>query len=176
MGSMRPDAGPPDRRPWLLCDWGGTVMEDRPGSTGPMTQWTHLIALEGCRETLALLTQYYRFALATNAAESDEAEIRLALKEVRLNAFFEHVFCARTLGVRKPDRAFFDFIGATLKRPAGELTMLGDDFEVDVQGANDAGFYAVWLNRLDGRRRLGERHTTILDWRELPAALLAQQI
>ena len=135
MGSVRPDGGPPDRRPWLLCDWGGTVMEDRPGSAGPMFQWTHLIALEGCKETLTLLTQHYRFALATNAAESDEAEIRLALKEVRLNAFFEHVFCARTLGVRKPSRAFFDIIATTLKRPAAELTMLGDDFEIDVEGS-----------------------------------------
>jgi putative hydrolase of the HAD superfamily len=114
--------------------------------------------------------------LATNAAESDEAEIRLALKEVRLNAYFEHVFCARSLGVRKPDRAFFDFIGSAIKRPAEDLIMVGDDFEVDVLGANGAGIYAVWLNRLDTRRRIADQHTTILDWRELPSALLAQKI
>jgi FMN phosphatase YigB (HAD superfamily) len=54
--------------------------------------------------------------------------------------------------------------------------MLGDDFEIDVEGANAAGFLAVWLNRTNSQRRMAERYTTILDWRELPAALLAQRI
>jgi len=173
MGNMISDS---DARRWILCDWGGTVMEDRPGSTGPMFQWSTLIAVEGCGETLQALSAHYRFVLATNAADSDEDEIREALRKVKLNSFFEHVFCARTLGYRKPSREFFHAITQTLSRKPAELTMLGDDFEVDVLGSTLCGFHGIWLNLNSTERRFGERHSTILNWRELPAALLAQEI
>jgi len=54
--------------------------------------------------------------------------------------------------------------------------LVGDDFEVDVMGANRCSIRAVWLNERSDETRVGEMYRTIHDLRDLPRALEELQL
>jgi FMN phosphatase YigB (HAD superfamily) len=49
--------------------------------------------------------------------------------------------------------------------------MIGDSFEKDVLGANQAGIRAIWFNARTTQSRTGSLYRTIHDLRDLPIAL-----
>ncbi len=59
------------------------------------------------------------------------------------------------LGYRKPGRAFYRAVGDRLNGEPGELLMVGDDRENDVDAAIAAGWSALWLNRSAERSEPG---------------------
>lgn len=52
------------------------------------------------------------------------------------------------VGYRKPSKQFYHAVATTLKLPASQILMVGDDFENDVRGARQAGLHAAWLCRV----------------------------
>lgn len=162
----------------ILFDWGDTLMRVL-GYSGPMAGWPHVEAIPHAVEVLTELSQHWPLALATNAADSDEADIRAALRRVRLDQLLDKVYCCRTLGHRKPSHQFYTHIADDLKLDGSRLVMIGDDFEADVLGANQAGLYAIWFNERSHKELTGRLHCTIHDFRELPTSLatwLAEQV
>jgi putative hydrolase of the HAD superfamily len=155
----------------VLFDWGDTLMVDFPGCRGPMIGWPKLAALPGAAEALAALHPAWTLALATNAADSEEAEIRAALRQVDLERWLDRIYCFRRIGHPKPSAAFFEFIRRDLGLAADRVVMVGDDYDKDVQGALQSGLRAVWLNRRTDERREGDGFRSILDLRELPAVI-----
>lgn len=156
----------------VLFDWGDTLMVDFQDCTGPMADWPHVEAVAHAHKALDdLRSRGWRLALATNAADSDEADIRAALSRVDLDGLLDHIYCSRRIGHRKPSREFFAFIESDLGMEASELVMVGDNHEVDVLGPNRVGIRAVWLCR-DGRPVSGDSmQRTISDLEELPELL-----
>lgn len=171
MPDPTPTATAPKASPWLLLDWGDTVMRVFPEYPGPMRDWHRVGAMPGVPETLAALAGGVRLALATNAADSDEEAIRGALDRAGLADRFQRIFCYRTVGYRKPSREFFQAVLEELAVPPTGAVMVGDDFDGDVLGANAAGLRAVWLNLDDRTVREGPLHRTIHRFADLPAAL-----
>ena len=110
-------------------------------------------------------------ALATNAVDSDENEIRQALECVDLNEFIDKVYCYQRIGCKKPSRTFFEFILSDLGLESQNVFMVGDSYEEDVLGANRSGMRAVWFNHRSGEERSGDLHQTIHDLRDLPKVL-----
>ena len=131
----------------ILFDWGDTLMRVFPEYTGPMKDWPRLEAVPGAVDMLDGLHEDWILALATNAADSDEADIRAALRRVDLERRLDKVYCFKTIGYRKPSPEFFDFILKDLGLPAERVIMVGDDLEADVLGARRAGLRAVWFNQ-----------------------------
>jgi HAD superfamily hydrolase (TIGR01509 family) len=156
---------------YLLVDWGDTVMRELPGQPGPMETWPRVEAVAGAREALLELQPSFGIALATNAAESDEAEIRRALERCALSALFARVFSARDLGEHKPEPAFFRAILADLELAPSSVFMIGDSLETDALGANGVGIPAVWLNRRTHEVRSGPLLRTVHSWSEVAEAL-----
>jgi putative hydrolase of the HAD superfamily len=131
---------------WVLFDWGDTLMVDFPEYDGPMATWPRVQAVSGAREALQQLRhEGWRTALATNAADSEEPEIRAALTRAGLGDLIDQVYCSRRVGHSKPSPEFFAFIIRDLGVDASELVMVGDSFMCDVEGALRAGIRAVWL-------------------------------
>ncbi|MBI3146691.1 MAG: HAD family hydrolase [Pseudogulbenkiania sp.] len=130
----------------LLFDWGDTLMADLPGQHGSMWCWPEVHAMPGAREVLIVLAGRLPCHLATNAAESSSADVRRALARVGLDGLIGRVFCRRELGVAKSDPMFYRRIAAGLGVSPAELWMIGDSLANDVQTAQAAGLYAVWLN------------------------------
>jgi HAD superfamily hydrolase (TIGR01662 family) len=155
----------------LLFDWGNTLMEDIPGFSGPMADWPRVAVLPGVPETLASLKPAWRLVLATNAADSDESDIRVALRRAAIDPLIDEIYCFRRLGHKKPSPEFFQAVLADLRLPASRVIMVGDSLEGDVLGAARAGLRAVWFHPGGPETVETAQIRTIRDFRELPALL-----
>lgn len=93
------------------------------------------------RPALELLRQRYRLFSASNG-NADLTRIGLA-------HFFERSIAAREVGALKPDPVvYWKVIEGTDLTPQ-EVLFIGDDPELDVDGARRAGMLPVWINRDD---------------------------
>jgi putative hydrolase of the HAD superfamily len=152
---------------FILFDWGDTIMRDFPQYTTPMAAWPRVEAVEGAEEVLRRLQPVATLILATNAALSDEADIRRALDRVHLGAYFQRIYCLKNTGYQKPSPEFYSAILHDLGANPADVLMVGDSFENDVLGANRVGIRAVWLNSKDTETKTGKMYQTIHALREL---------
>lgn len=96
----------------------------------------------GAAETLTVLAQKYRLCIATNGLAAMQAG-RLS----ELAHLFFHVFVSETMGVIKPDAAFFERMLAALNTSSDRCLMIGDSLSSDIAGANAVGMDCIWFNR-----------------------------
>jgi len=139
-----------------LFDWGDTLMVDFPGVPGKMCDWEVLEAVAGAEETLAHLSKSSRVYIATNAAQSNEEEIKRAFERVGLARYIDGYFCKANLGLSKNDAGFYEAIINRLNVNPGQIapsqvapsqvTMVGDSLEKDIIPALKAGLNARWFN------------------------------
>ena len=59
----------------------------------------------------------------------------------------ENIFVSGDVGAEKPERKIFDHAKRTMKLEDAEVWFVGDSYELDVKGAVNAGWNAVWMNR-----------------------------
>jgi putative hydrolase of the HAD superfamily len=157
--------------PFVLFDWGDTLMVDDPTMDGSMAYWPAVEAVAGAVETLRRIKPGRTLALATGAEVSTEAEIRAALARVELDGCIDAVFCYKNTGLRKPEEAFYRFILQKLGARPEEALMVGDSFEKDVAAANRVGMRAVWFNPRSSAEKHGIMLKTIHHLLELPSLL-----
>jgi putative hydrolase of the HAD superfamily len=136
-----------------------------------MAAWPKVEARPHAEEVLSELHTRTMLAVATNAADSDEAEIRAALERVGLNKLLDKVYCYRKIGHKKPSKEFFEYILMDLGIEKSLVLMVGDDFEADVIGANTCGIRAIWYNSRTEENRESPMHRTVHDLRTLPQVL-----
>ena len=155
----------------VLFDWGDTLMRVFPEYAGRMVTWPTVEAMPYAGEVLAALRPHASLAVATNAADSEEAEIRAALERAGLSRLLDKIYCYRTLGHKKPSPAFFDAIAADLALERAHVVMVGDDYQADVVGATACGIRAIWYNPRTDEEHAGPLVQTIHDLRALAQAL-----
>jgi len=151
---------------WVLFDWGGTLMSEDGPLHAPMELWPEVRAIDGAAGLLEALARRHRIAVATNAAASDGAAIRKALRRVSLDTYVSEIFCFRDLGFRKTDARFWDAVVGRLGVSRAELLMVGDDLENDVLAPRRAGIASVWFNPTRAPAPAGTKAISRLD--ELP--------
>lgn len=156
---------------WLLFDWGDTLMRVFPEQSGPMISWPQVEAMPGAVDTLRVLSGEYHLALATNAEDSDEDQIRAALDRVGLGQWIEQIFGQKRLGKRKPEREYFLTIAKLLNVLPSQMIMIGDSFTSDIQGAVAAGLWAIWLNRSSTEVPFGQSFQTVHSLEEILSIL-----
>lgn len=135
-----------------------------------MVDWPRVEAMDGALDTLKYLSDSWQIALATNAADSTESQIRNALRRVRLDALIDKIYCCGNTGHTKPSPEFFDYILDDLQLASSQVIMIGDSFQNDVLGANRVGIFGIRLNHEAGERT-SSMYRTIHHLRILPAAL-----
>ena len=59
----------------------------------------------------------------------------------------ENIIVSGDLGINKPDVGIFDAMQEKLQLDAESLYYIGDSFENDIVGANNAGWNTIWINR-----------------------------
>lgn len=69
------------------------------------------------------------------------------LERVGIHGHFVHHVCARDSGMAKPDRRIFEAAASLLGVEPAQILHVGDDPQMDVIGARDAGLQAAWINR-----------------------------
>lgn len=69
------------------------------------------------------------------------------LERIGLHLHFAHQVSARDVGVAKPDARIFFAAAERLGIPPENILHVGDDPELDIVGARDAGLRTAWINR-----------------------------
>ena len=59
----------------------------------------------------------------------------------------ENIFVSADVGAEKPDRKIFDHAKRAMRLEDAEIWFVGDAYALDVEGAVNAGWNAVWMNR-----------------------------
>ena len=155
----------------VFFDWGDTVMVDDPAATAPMLDWDVVEAVEGIQAVLAACKSAGKaIALATNAAVSEETQIRMALARVELDSYFERIYCFKNTGPAKSE-AFYRHLLQDLNLQPEQALMIGDSFEKDVRQANLAGIPAIWFNPKTDEVKSAPLHTTAHSMREIEKIL-----
>ena len=131
---------------WLLFDWGNTLMKVFPDQSGPMKNWTKLEIMPHVHETLSVLHPQWNIAVATNAEDSTEEDIREVLIKTGIMNYIDKVYCYRTIGYKKPSADFFYYVLNDLNIKPEHVIMIGDDYQADVLGALQNGNRAIWYN------------------------------
>ena len=92
---------------------------------------------------LYLKSQGYKVGLITNGKEIKQWE-----KLVRLGMypFFDDVVTSESVGVEKPDAEIFNIAMERLGVTAGTSLMIGNNFDVDIMGACNAGMQSMLIN------------------------------
>jgi len=130
-----------------LFDWGNTLMVDFPKAQGKMCHWESVETISGAKEALAVLSEKSQIYIATGAADSTEAEIKLAFDRVGLSQFIAGYFCKDNLGLSKGTPEFLKSILAKLDVPLENVAMVGDDFEKDIKPAISVGIKPIWFTQ-----------------------------
>ena len=98
---------------------------------------------EGTQQTLEYLAARYSLHIITNGF----SEVQFTkLEHADLRKFFQHIIISEDAGAKKPDKAMFEYALNTIGATAGECLMIGDDIEVDLLGAKEAGIDQVFFN------------------------------
>lgn len=130
----------------IVFDWGDTLMRDYPGTPGPMADWAHVENFPRVESVLAELQKRYVLSVASNAGESDTADMCRALQRTDLLKYFTHQFTSKELGVSKPDPIFFTEICRRAGFKPDESIMVGNDYNKDILSAHLIGMKTVFFN------------------------------
>lgn len=89
--------------------------------------------------TLEILKQHYRLGAVTNG----NADIY----QIGLGHLFDFSWSAADAGQQKPHPIVFNSLLQRQKLQIAEIIHIGDDPLTDIQGAQQSGIRAIWLNR-----------------------------
>ncbi|MDD9985436.1 MAG: HAD family hydrolase [Spirochaetaceae bacterium] len=136
------------REAWsrALADFGvrDAPFAERLASIFPAERRARHVVFPDVEDTLVALHGSWRLAILTNGTPGLQRE---KIAGSGLAHYFDAVTVAGEVGVGKPDpRAFSAALEAAGARP-GQTVMVGDNLRRDVQGAQQAGMRAFWLNR-----------------------------
>ncbi|MFQ3611068.1 MAG: HAD family hydrolase [Fimbriimonadales bacterium] len=98
-------------------------------------------------DALPVLTELktrYPLVVVTNGPAYEQ---RRELQLLGIESLFDGVAIEGEVGVGKPNPAIFRYAESLIQIPAEQILFVGNSWEHDVQGALNAGWQAVWLNR-----------------------------
>jgi putative hydrolase of the HAD superfamily len=92
---------------------------------------------------LNYLKTKYKLYIITNGF--NEVQF-LKIKHSGLTDFFSSVITSEIAGYQKPDKRIFEYALKIANCKASDCMMIGDSFEADILGANDAGIKPIYFN------------------------------
>jgi putative hydrolase of the HAD superfamily len=138
------------KRMWLaLLDFkiGDEVLAREMGNVFLEQLPTRTILFANAIEVLQYLqTKNYQLHLITNGFEKTQHN---KLKHAGLDGFFKEIITSEGSYSLKPHKAIFDYALEKTNAHAEESIMLGDDLDVDITGARNAGWDQVFINHLN---------------------------
>lgn len=99
--------------------------------------------MPGTLELLTALKPHYSMHIITNGFAETQS---IKLAGSGLDNFFDQVICSDQLGVNKPEAKIFVHAMKSAGAQRKESLMIGDNLQVDVLGARNAGMDQVYYN------------------------------
>jgi putative hydrolase of the HAD superfamily len=91
----------------------------------------------------ALRERGMKLGIVTNGLSETHRE-KIAV--LRLSEYFDAIFLSDEVGMVKPDPLLFAHACRTLGGAPAHAAMVGDRYDRDIRGAQEAGLFTVWLN------------------------------
>lgn len=161
------------REAWsrALADFGvrDAPFAERLAAIFPVERRARHVVFPDVEDTLAALRCTWLLAILTNGTPGLQRE---KIAGSGLAHYFDAVTVAGEVGVGKPDGRAFAAALETAGATPGQTVMVGDNLRRDVQGAQQSGLRAFWLNRTGRESELDvtpDAEMTTLG--ELPALL-----
>jgi len=98
---------------------------------------------------LEFFSQSHLLGLITNGAPDLQWE---KIKGAGIQNYFDEIVISGEVGFGKPNRRIYETILSRLKVTIKQVAIIGNNLRSDVQGAQEIGIKAIWLNRI-GRLR-----------------------
>ena len=100
--------------------------------------------VEGARDILCDLSQRYLIGVLTNGFT--EVQYR-KLRSTGLDRFIQRMVISDEIGIQKPDPRLFRYAERETGASPETTIMIGDNPDNDIQGALNAGWHAIYLDR-----------------------------
>jgi putative hydrolase of the HAD superfamily len=94
-------------------------------------------------EILKYLSANYQLHIITNGFEEVQYP-KIAISGMK--QYFDKIITSEEAGCKKPEKEIFNYAIQKANTSHGESIMIGDDLEVDIQGAKKAGMDQVFVN------------------------------
>lgn len=128
----------------ILFDLGDTIVKEE-GVADEKLMNTKLEKVPYIDEILKQLKGKYKLAVVTNTSTSREERIRIALRIMGLEDYFDAVVTSVDIGHEKPDEEIYCEALKRIRVKPTEAVMVGNRIKTDVLGANRLGIKSVYL-------------------------------
>jgi putative hydrolase of the HAD superfamily len=106
-----------------------------------LPEYNHLF--DGAIEILDYLKPNYKLHIITNGFASVQTK---KLNNSKIGHYFDTITNSEMAGVKKPHPTIFDFALSLANALKEESLMIGDSYEADIVGAQEAGIEAIFFN------------------------------
>jgi putative hydrolase of the HAD superfamily len=118
----------------------------------------------------------FKLGVITNTVTSREEDVRVALRKIGIERYFDLILTSVDVGHKKPDERIFMTALRRLRVKPYEAVMVGNQIGTDIVGGNRVGMKTVlfkWNRRYNERITLPEEQPTriIKSLRELPLVI-----
>jgi len=125
---------------------------------------------------LELKKKGYKLGIITNTVTSKEEHVRMALRKIDVEKYFDVIVTSVDVGHEKPDERIFMTALRKLRVKPKEAVMVGNRASVDIVGGNRMGMKTIlfkWNKRYPEKTTLPEEQPTrtIRSLKELPIIL-----
>lgn len=147
------------------ADWSALVDETFRGLVEPLPSQTFFQALfdrfsqpDAWRifeDVVPVLKALRARGLSLGIISNWDDRLRPLLRRLDLDQYFQAIIVSCEAGARKPSRQIFESACAALGTAPAKILHVGDNLEMDIEGARAAGLQALWLRR-ETRNGLGK--------------------
>ena len=87
----------------------------------------------------------YNLGIVSNAG--DDTDVQQLAQGFGITKYFDFILTSAACSFRKPHPRIFEIALSNWYCLPSEAVMIGDNMEADIQGAQQAGIYGVWISR-----------------------------
>ena len=100
--------------------------------------------VEGALELVDYLRGKYRLGILSNGFKGTQAQ---KMKSGRIDNYFDLMVLSDDINITKPLKGIFDYALSQGGYSKDETLMIGDNYDVDILGAKNAGWSTIFFNK-----------------------------
>ncbi|MBN2164841.1 MAG: HAD-IA family hydrolase [Marinilabiliaceae bacterium] len=100
--------------------------------------------IHGTEKTLSYLQQKYTLHIITNGTAPHQKQ---KIENTNLNKYFKTIYISDEIGVKKPQKAFFEYVIKSSNAKKNKSLIIGDSWNSDILGAKSFGLEAIYINK-----------------------------
>lgn len=129
----------------IIFDLGNTLIVQQIDNQTTLDNMT-LVPVQGAEIVLRELHKHYKLALLSNTEQSGKPHLSGAIVKLGWGELFDVLASSIDIGARKPAKFAFQHVLDALGVSSDEAIMIGNDLEVDIDGASRSGLGTIFYS------------------------------